>query len=122
MQGIHEALNAVGHAAWWHSVRARITSTPPAPLMTVHPRNSAFVAEAEGKARLADVVRVPEGRVASGNGLTAAAQAVGYPVALKMMSDKLAHKTEAGAVAIGIETPRGVGTRVREDVRRCHSL
>lgn len=116
MQGIHEALNAVGHAAWWHSARARITSTPPAPLMTVHPRNSAFVAEAEGKARLADVVRVPEGRVVSGNGLIAAAKAVGYPVALKMMSNKLAHKTEAGAVAIGIKTPQAL---VRASEKMC---
>ncbi|MEM2963042.1 MAG: acetate--CoA ligase family protein [Candidatus Anstonellales archaeon] len=33
------------------------------------------------------------------------AQRVGYPVSLKIISDKIIHKTEVGAVKIGIESP-----------------
>ncbi|WP_299848880.1 acetate--CoA ligase family protein [uncultured Roseovarius sp.] len=116
MQGIHEALNAVEQAAWWQGARDRIMASPPAPLLTVTTRDAGFMTEAEGKARLANVVPMPDGRVVPGDGLTAAAQAVGYPVALKMMSDQLAHKTEAGAVAIGIKTPEAL---VRASEKMC---
>ena len=119
MQGIHETLNALAQAAWWNGARARIMAAAPAPLLAVTTREAGFVTEADGKARLADVVPIPAGRVVSGDSLTAAAEVTGYPVALKMMSGKLAHKTEAGAVAIGIRTPEALAhaaEKMRADV------
>ena len=41
-------------------------------------------------------------RCVSAKGASDAANEIGYPIALKMMSPHLAHKTEAGAVALGV--------------------
>ena len=57
--------------------------------------------EAESKAALAARgVRVPPGERAGRDGVAAAAARVGFPVALK--AEGVAHKTEAGAVALGL--------------------
>jgi len=45
---------------------------------------------------------VPEGRVALTGDLVAAADELGYPLALKALVPGLAHKSEAGAVALGL--------------------
>jgi len=62
----------------------------------------AILTEHDGKALLADygVPVVDERLVADLAGARAAAQALGYPVALKACSPALAHKTEAGLVAL----------------------
>ena len=44
-----------------------------------------------------------EQRVATLDAATQAARALGYPVVLKAVSDDIAHKTELGLVAVGIE-------------------
>lgn len=123
MQGIHEALNAITAAAWWRKTQARIIDCPPAPLLTVPPPNGArMLTEAEGKALLSKAgLPVPKGRVVPHCGLNAAASEVGYPVALKMMSDALAHKTEAGAVALGLADMHALdeaATVMRDSVRK----
>jgi acetate---CoA ligase (ADP-forming) len=60
--------------------------------------------EAEAKALLAryGVPRPPEALAATGEEATAAAARIGGPVALKVQSPDITHKTEAGAVALGI--------------------
>lgn len=110
MQGVHETLNAIRDAAWWHAARRRILQAPPDPLVT--PRRAItcckprLLTEAQGKARLADAgIPVPQGRVVPRDQLVQTARDIGFPVALKMMSVGLAHKTEAGAVALDIGTP-----------------
>ena len=40
----------------------------------------------------------------AGAGVANAARRIGYPVVLKMLGPRLAHKSEAGAVAIGLGT------------------
>ena len=46
---------------------------------------------------------IPAGRLASLNDVASTADAVGYPLVIKGVSDKLAHKTEAGAVALNLQ-------------------
>src|SRR6516162_7528721 len=60
--------------------------------------------EAESKTLLAlyGVPRPPEVLVASGEAAAAAAAEIGGPVALKVQSPDITHKTEAGAVALGV--------------------
>jgi acyl-CoA synthetase (NDP forming) len=62
--------------------------------------------EAEAKTVLASygVPRPPERLVHTPDEAVAAAQAIGYPVALKAQSPKLLHKTEAGAIALSLAT------------------
>ena len=61
--------------------------------------------EVEGKAILQSIgLKVPKGRVADFDALSSAAADIGYPVVLKMTGSGLEHKTEAGAVALHLES------------------
>ena len=105
MQGIHEALNAIHAAANWLEVRHRILLEEPEPLSpTGEWREQAMVTEDKSKLWLVtNGFSVPEGRVASEKDACSVASEVGYPVALKMISPLLAHKTEAGAVVLNLK-------------------
>lgn len=104
MQGIHETLNAIGQAANWAQTRARIASGLPAPLLPAEPSGVLeMLTEDAGKSWLSRIgVPVPKGKVVPAAHLGRAATDIGFPVALKMMSPLLAHKTEAGAVALNL--------------------
>jgi acetate---CoA ligase (ADP-forming) subunit beta len=71
-------------------------------------RGQAILTEFEGKALLAGygVPVVEERMVSDLAGARTAAAAIGYPVALKACSEKLAHKTEAGLVALRLRDER----------------
>jgi succinyl-CoA synthetase beta subunit len=51
---------------------------------------------------------IPTGRLVAAPEAAAAAAAIGFPVAAKVADPVLAHKTEAGAVALGLTTERAV--------------
>lgn len=114
MQGIHEALNALRDGADWATARARICATPPAPLARpVAPGCMVMRTEDAGKAWLDSIgFAVPAGQVVDACTTASAAQAIGFPVALKMMSAHLAHKTEAGAVALNLTDADAVADAV----------
>ncbi len=118
MQGLHEALNAIRDAASWSMARARILAAPPEPLLVAPPvRRPRLLSEASGKERLADAgLPVPSGRQVSGDRLCEIADALGYPVVLKMMGEGLAHKTEAGAVALALDGPEALA-RAADEMR-----
>jgi acetate---CoA ligase (ADP-forming) len=75
--------------------------------------------EASAKAILAGAgIRVPPGRIARDEDDAADIFArLGRPVALKLVSADLRHKTEAGAVALGLEDERNVRWAYRDLVR-----
>ncbi len=104
MQGLTETLDAVRAAVLWSERRAQILASPPKPLCKPAPMRAATILdEAEGKDHLRRIgLPIPNGEVVSGADTAAAAERIGYPVALKMMGPRLAHKSEAGAVALGI--------------------
>ncbi|MEQ8897621.1 MAG: acetate--CoA ligase family protein [Roseovarius sp.] len=110
MQGVHETLNAIRDAAWWKMAGRRILSAVPDPLVKARGGGAVrLLTEAKGKEMLADAgLPVPRGRVTRAGALSETAQEVGFPVALKMMVPGLAHKTEAGAVALGIGSPEAL--------------
>jgi acyl-CoA synthetase (NDP forming) len=104
MQGLPEALTAIGSAAWFGERCRVISREAPALPQTValigEPR---FIDEWQAKQHLAAAgLSVPEAKLVSGAQAGQAAQAIGFPVALKMVSDRLAHKTEAGAVVLNL--------------------
>jgi acetate---CoA ligase (ADP-forming) len=72
--------------------------------------------EAEAKALLASygVARPPEALVTNADDAVAAAARIGGPVALKVQSPDITHKTEAGAIALGVAGEAAV----REAYRR----
>jgi acyl-CoA synthetase (NDP forming) len=116
MQGIHEALNAIQHAANWSRARARIASSGPEPLLPAfHLGSLAMMTEDEGKDWLANTgFTVPEGQAVSGQHAPNAATEIGFPVALKMMGPLLAHKTEAGAVILNLRDVDAVKAAVAQ--------
>ncbi len=122
MQGLHETLNAMRDAARWTQARDRLAKSPPLPLLPAGPlADQQMLTEDEGKAWLAQKgIAVPLGRCVTFDHVSAAAREIGYPVALKMMSPHLAHKTEAGAVALNLADAQAVSeavTRMICDVR-----
>ncbi len=115
MQGLHETLNAIAAAAGWTIARTRILGNRPASLKVSVPDGSPrMLTEDEGKAWVkAAGLPVPEGRTVAATEAADAADAIGYPVVLKMMGEKLAHKTEAGAVMVGLDSFDAVARAVR---------
>ena len=95
--GLQEALEAAG-------IAADCAPSPPAPpaLLPRAPKNPRLLGEAEAKAALAGHgLPVPRGKSATNaDELAQAATALRFPLVLKGAG--LAHKTEAGAVALGL--------------------
>jgi len=125
MQGIHETLNAFGQAANWAQNRARIAESWPPPLLPAGQVGTLeMLTEDNGKDWLASQgVAVPKGKVGTAERLADIASEIGFPVALKMMGPLLAHKTEAGAVALNLSDARAVTaatTQMQADVC-CHN-
>ena len=66
-------------------------------------------------------IPIPAGCVTGAREAPEAAARIGFPVAVKLVSEHLLHKTEAGAVALGISSPAEVEAavaRIRARVRR----
>ena len=95
-QGLRETLVALDRAAWLgtHSPMAL-----PAPVEA--PGETALVDEANSKNMLASWgVPVPQGARCTRDSVIAESQRIGFPITLKGLG--LAHKSEAGAVAVGL--------------------
>ena len=105
MQGIHEALNAIQGSANWKQSHSRILSEKSAYLLPASPSiEQRVMPESDGKRWLKNNnFNVPDGKSVSIQKLGEAAIEVGYPVVLKMISPRLAHKTEAGAVVLNLK-------------------
>ena len=121
MQGIHETLNAIQDSANWKEARSYILSEKPEHLSRAIPSSEKRVLpESEGKDWFKrNSFNVPEGKIVSAQQLGKAANAVGYPVALKMISQRLAHKTEAGAVVLNLkdeDSLRLAAAKMKSDV------
>jgi acyl-CoA synthetase (NDP forming) len=103
MQGISECMEAIRIAAEIGAVRARSRAEP---LQRAAMINSAvrMLDEPTGKALLAQHgLTVPKSRVVTVSDVGDAAEAIGYPVVVKAVSDAIAHKTEAGAVKLNLK-------------------
>lgn len=115
MQGLHEAMNAMRDAVWWYAARERVGVDHPAPLIAARVTGAVeTLDEAAGKAWVGRAgLAVPEGVVTDAAGLPNAAAGIGWPVVLKMIGPRLLHKTEAGAVALGIDGPSALSEAER---------
>lgn len=110
LQGFSEAVDALGAAARYPRRREALLAggggeslavPPPGP----PPKTATLRDEWTGKRELAAFgLPVPDGRLVSGAEAPAAAARIGFPVALKAVSARLAHKTEAGAIALDLRT------------------
>ena len=104
LQGILPTVRAL-NALWFHAARALREPSPPPPAgqsdLTPATLESALAAYG---------IVVPKAEtVASAAQAIAAAEHIGFPVALKVRSPDIVHKTEAGAVALDLRDPKAVG-------------
>ena len=108
MQGLAETVNALNNATNWGAARNRILAAETESLLIGAPLTLCqTLEEADGKSLVSALgLQIPEGRVACREDVISAAREIGFPVVLKMLGPKLAHKSEAGAVAVGISDDR----------------
>ena len=110
MQGIEECLNAMAQAAHHAARRAEILAAPSPALLPQSAHGAATrLDEAAAKARLAAAgIAVPASSLSDETDAPKAAAALGFPVVLKMVSVRLPHKTEAGAVRLNLASREAV--------------
>jgi acetate---CoA ligase (ADP-forming) len=108
MQGLEEALNAFAavHRFAQRKTKVAAAALPATPAAGETRR---MLSEVEGKKLLAGFgLAVPESRVVAPAEAVTAAEALGFPVVVKVAEPLIAHKTEAGAVAINLKSPADV--------------
>ncbi len=97
-QGLRETLVALDRCAWLGQHAPQI-----APALVLAPGKTAIVDEARAKERLSTWnIVVPQGARCTRNSVVETAQKIGYPITLKGLG--LAHKSESGAVAVGLQS------------------
>jgi acyl-CoA synthetase (NDP forming) len=114
--GIHHGLTALGRAVRWSELyRASLAATAAVPVAVPSPlslpdepgaswseyRASAFVAEH-------GIPVVPSVLATDPIAAAEAANALGYPVVVKLASDELEHKSDIGGVKVGLRDPAEV--------------
>lgn len=109
MQGIEDCVFAIRAASMVGAAQARVMEIEPLLPTTAATGEPVALDEAASKRLLAEVgIRVPGAWLCTAEGTVEAADKIGYPVVLKAVSDKLAHKSEAGAVAVGLQNADAV--------------
>lgn len=117
------AVNALSSLAQWHDNRrrqrdrrqggpgARVPDAAGSIVRAARAAGRRHLNECEAKRLLHafDIPTVAERIATSAEQAVAAAQALGYPVALKVLSADIQHKSDVGGVALGLATPEAVG-------------
>lgn len=127
LQGIQEALQAIAGAASHGMRRRRVDALQDTATVRLEPLpplagELEVLNEWEGKSRLAEWgIPIPEGRLVPADRAVDAAEELGFPVAVKLVARGLPHKTEAGAVHLGLASRGEVASAlraIRESVAR----
>ncbi len=119
MMGLDDALTAFEAAAFIGRNWARTETLPDMLTPLTKGSDDRIFSESAAKALLKKHgLSVPEGIVCPAEDAVAAAEKLGYPVTLKVSSAAIAHKTEAGGVALNLRT----ADEVREAAERMAKL
>jgi acetate---CoA ligase (ADP-forming) len=109
MFGHDEALTAFENAAMVGAAQADMIDRPILPKAHLHDVPSHLMKEREAKELLASFgLAIPKGVTCKTNDAVKQADNIGYPVTLKISSETIAHKTEAGGVALNLKTSADV--------------
>lgn len=120
LQGLKQGVSALARAIWYYKQRSEMlmkTDLTAFELSNGQPIDSSvrLLDEWESKQTLSNYgVSVPSGQLVTPDEVGAAADEVGYPVVTKVVSSKLAHKTEVGAVALNLNSANAVEKAVQK--------
>jgi acyl-CoA synthetase (NDP forming) len=113
MMGLDDALTAFEAAAF---IAQNWANSEALPIMSAEPKGGhgeASLSEFDAKQLLKSFgLAVPDGILCKAEDAVSAAEKLGYPVALKISSPAIAHKTESGGVALNLKTPEDVKAAV----------
>jgi acyl-CoA synthetase (NDP forming) len=111
MAGLDDALTAFEAAAFIGRSWARANQPPPITFVPQRVGKSVLLTEHEAKKRLAEYgMIVPKGVVCKIADAPAAALKLGFPVVVKASGKEIAHKTEAGGVALNLQSSTEVAS------------
>jgi acyl-CoA synthetase (NDP forming) len=107
--GLNEGITALGHAIRWRENRGRVRSplgaaAAPSPAQAVLAAGPWSEAAARRLLESAGVPVVPGGLASSPDEAVEIARRVGLPVALKICSAQIIHKSDIGGVVLGLST------------------
>ncbi|HUR42776.1 MAG TPA: acetate--CoA ligase family protein [Aestuariivirga sp.] len=109
MMGLDDALTAFEAAAFIGQNWAKSEDLPTLRAEPLRGYGEATLSEFDAKQRLKSFgLAVPDGILCKAEDAVSAAEKLGYPVALKISSPAIAHKTESGGVALNLRTPEDV--------------
>jgi len=133
-----EAVEAFLQVVRYHQVQALLVQTPESRPEGPPPDRAAaralvarslregrtLLTEPESKELLAayDIPTVLTRIVRDSAGLAAAAGSIGYPVAVKILSPDISHKSDVGGVALDIGSPQELERAARTMLERCREL
>ncbi len=109
MQGVEESLIAIRGAAWIDDKQRRVGEIRP---LTHIPQNKGSVRtlnESESKRIINEYgIPVPQSIICTAEEAVAAAEAIGFPVAIKLLSESIIHKSDVGGVHLNLHSPEAV--------------
>jgi acyl-CoA synthetase (NDP forming) len=125
LQGIDHALEALAGVAGFGALRVKhsggrdLASLRLLPQRPIHPDKARLLDEWDGKQRLASAgLAVPQGRRCDRSDAPQAAAEIGFPVAVKLLSAELPHKSDAGALCLGLKNEAEVEGAVEAIIAR----
>ncbi|MCZ6470078.1 MAG: acetate--CoA ligase family protein [Gammaproteobacteria bacterium] len=120
LQGLDSGLEALALACEYGHRLRQLRQNPASASFTsidtpAADSDSQLLDEWQGKARIkAAGIDVPDGVLCSSDEVVSAADKLGYPVVVKLVSNELPHKSDAGAVRLGLADSSSVARAVSE--------
>ncbi len=113
MQGIEDCLFAIRAAAKIGHAQENRAQVQPVLPNELDPGEPTLLDEWQSKVLLAAAgMVIPQARLCQPDTVAAEAAALGYPLAVKGVAEGLAHKTEAGAVHVGIDDAEALAAAI----------
>jgi len=105
MQGLSDCMEAIRIASEIGAARLSPRAAVVKRAGVIDGSSAHMLDEPTGKSRLAHYgLTIPKGEVVAIADAAQAAERIGFPVVVKAVSDRIAHKTEAGAVRLNLKT------------------
>lgn len=126
LQGVEDGLAAIGRVMRYNICREQILDQSenidqiliPGPVNT----DGISINEWESKKQLSEYgLKVPDGRLVSKDQVEEAVKELGCPVAIKIVSNEIQHKTEMGAVTVNVNSPEEAAKAAEEMIQRVSS-